>query len=153
MLTILSIRVLSMQIIVVLNSQSDNSNMPVMSGLGGWSVFSKKKKTPEFSGIFQNGFFSPPLSRSTKIFSLIFIGFLGNSAGKESLCNAGDPNSISGLGRSPGEWNSYPLQYSGLENSMDRGTWQATVYGVTKRRTWLSNFHFYFHGNLFIFRR
>ena len=45
MLTILSIRVLSMQIIVVLNSQSDNSNMPVMSGSGGWSVFSEKQSS------------------------------------------------------------------------------------------------------------
>ena len=46
-------------------------------------------------------------------------GFPGSSAGKESACNAGDPGSIPGLGRSPGEGNSYPLQYSGLENSMD----------------------------------
>ena len=45
---------------------------------------------------------------------------------KESACNVGHLGSIPGLGRSPGEGNSYPLQYSGLENSMDRGTWQAT---------------------------
>ena len=49
----------------------------------------------------------------------VFLGFLGGSAGKEFTCNAGDPCSIPGLGRSPGEWNRYPLQYSGLENSMD----------------------------------
>ena len=54
------------------------------------------------------------------------------SAGKESASNAGDLASISGLGRSAGERNSYPLQYSGLENSMDRGDWQATVHGVTE---------------------
>ena len=48
-----------------------------------------------------------------------FLGFPGGSAGKESACNAGDLGSIPGLGRSPGEGNSYPLQYSGLENSMD----------------------------------
>ena len=60
-------------------------------------------------------------------------GFLGGSDGKESACNAGDMGLIPGLGRSPGEGNDYPLQYSGLENSMDRGTWQATVHGVTKR--------------------
>ena len=47
-------------------------------------------------------------------------GFRGSSAGKESTCNAGDLNSISGLGRSPAEGNGYPLQYSCLENSMDR---------------------------------
>ena len=46
--------------------------------------------------------------------------FPGGSAGKESICNAGDPVSIPGLGRSPGEGNGYPLQYSYLENSMDR---------------------------------
>ena len=47
------------------------------------------------------------------------LGFHCHSAGKESVCNEGDLGSISGLGRSPGEGNSYPLQYSGLENSMD----------------------------------
>ena len=46
-------------------------------------------------------------------------GFPGGSAGKESACNVGDLDSIPGLGRSPGEGNDYPLQYSGLENSMD----------------------------------
>ena len=57
-------------------------------------------------------------------------GFPHDSDGKESACNAGDPFSIPGLGRSPGEWNGYPLQYSCLENPMDRGAWQATVHGV-----------------------
>ena len=64
--------------------------------------------------------------------------FLG-SAGKESACNAGDLGSIPGLGRSPGEGKGYPLQYSGLENSMD-----CIVHGVTKSWTWLSDFHFHF---------
>ena len=54
------------------------------------------------------------------------------SDGKESACNAGDLGSILGSIRSPGEGNSYPLQYSCLENSMDRGGWRATVRGVTK---------------------
>ena len=49
----------------------------------------------------------------------VFLGFLGGSAGKESTCNAGDPGLIPRLGRTPGERNGYPLQYSGLENSMD----------------------------------
>ena len=66
-------------------------------------------------------------------------GFPGGSAGKESACNAGDLGSIPGLGRSPGEGNSYTLQYSGLENSMEIGVWQATV---TKSWTQLSDFHF-----------
>ena len=47
------------------------------------------------------------------------IGFPDSSVGKESICNAGDPGSIPGMGRSPGEGKGYPLQYSGLENSMD----------------------------------
>ena len=67
-----------------------------------------------------------------------WLGFPGGSAGKESGCNAGDLGSIPGLGRSPGEGNGYPLQYSCLENSMDRGAWQATIYGVAKSQTWLS---------------
>ena len=57
----------------------------------------------------------------------------GGSDGKESACNAGDTGLIPG--RSPGEVNGYPLQYSCLENPMDRGAWQATVHGVTKSWT------------------
>ena len=60
------------------------------------------------------------------------MGFPSGSDGKESACNEGDLGSIPGSGISPGEGNSYPLQYSGLENSMDRGAWQATVDGITK---------------------
>ena len=56
----------------------------------------------------------------------------GGSADKESACNVGDLGLIPGLGRSPGEGNSYPLQYSGLKNSMDREALQATVHGVTE---------------------
>ena len=66
---------------------------------------------------------------------LVGTCFPAGADGKESACNAGDPSSILGLGRSPGEGNGNPLQYSCLENSMDRGTWQATVHGVTKSRT------------------
>ena len=61
--------------------------------------------------------------------------FPGGSDGKESAYNAGDLGSIPGLGRSPGEGNGYPLQYSCLENCRDRGAWPATVHGVTKSRT------------------
>ena len=57
------------------------------------------------------------------------------SDSKESACNAGDLDLIPGWGGSPGEGNGYPLQYSCLENSMDRGTWQATVHGVTESDT------------------
>ena len=65
--------------------------------------------------------------------------FPGGSDGKESACNAGDLGSLSGLGRSPGGGNGNPLQYSRLENSVDRGTGTAIVHGVPKGRTWLSN--------------
>ena len=58
-------------------------------------------------------------------------------SGKATGCNAGDPGLILGSGRSPGEWNGYPLQYSCLENSTDRGAWQAIVHGVSKSQTGL----------------
>ena len=73
---------------------------------------------------------------------LTFEGFPGGSDGKASACNEGDPGSIPGLGRSPGEGNGNPLQYSCLENPMDRGPWEATVHGVTKSQTQLSDFTF-----------
>ena len=63
----------------------------------------------------------------------------GGSSRKEPSCNAGDPGSIPGSGRSPEEGNSYQLQYSCLENSMVRGAWQATVHAVTKSQTGLSD--------------
>ena len=62
----------------------------------------------------------------------MILGFLGDSDGKESTCNAGDLGLIPGLRRSPGERYCCSLQYSCLENSMDRGSWQVTVRGVTK---------------------
>ena len=63
----------------------------------------------------------------------------GGSDTKESVCSVGDPSLIPGLGRSPGEGNGYSLQQSCLENSMDKGAWRATVHGVTKSRTTLSD--------------
>ena len=60
------------------------------------------------------------------------MGVPRGSDGKESACNAGDLGSIPGLGRSPGEGNGYPLQYSGLENSMDRGAWRTIVHEAAK---------------------
>ena len=63
-----------------------------------------------------------------------------SSDGTASACNAGDLGSIPGEGRSPGEGNDNPLQYSCLENPMDRGAWGATVHGVSKSQTQLSDF-------------
>ena len=68
-----------------------------------------------------------------------FSGFTCGSSGKQSARNVGDLGSIPGLGRSPGEGKGYPLQYSGLENSMD-----CVVHGVAKSQTRLGNFHFHF---------
>ena len=62
------------------------------------------------------------------------VGFPGGSDNKESACSAGDPALLAGLERSPREWNGNPLQYSCLENLMDRGAWQAIVHRVAKRQ-------------------
>ena len=75
---------------------------------------------------------------------LIAIYDTPNSDVKASACNAGDPGSIPGLGRSPGEGNGNPLQYSCLENPVEREAWWATVHGVAKSWTWLSDFTFTF---------
>ena len=71
---------------------------------------------------------------------MLVIGLPGGSDGKASAYNAGDPGSSPGLGRSPGEGNGNPLQDYCLENPMDRGAWQTTIYGVAKSRTRLSDF-------------
>ena len=74
-----------------------------------------------------------------KVLVAFLKGFPGGSDGKESPCNAGDPALIPGSRRSPGEGNGYPLQYSCLENPMDRGAWWATAHLVAKSRTQLSD--------------
>ena len=89
-------------------------------GIGSWKLFS-------FS----------TWKMSMTCLALLLLGFPGGSVGKESACNARDLGSIPGLGRSPEEGNGYPLQHSGLENSIDGGAWQATVHGVAKSQTWL----------------
>ena len=75
----------------------------------------------------------------TKSQTQLSLGFPDDSAGKESACNTGDLGSIPGLGKSPGEGKGYPLQYSGLENSM-----HCIVPGVTKSQTQLNTFHLTF---------
>ena len=86
---------------------------------------------------------------SNSLFFNSYLSFVNPSSGSDWFsdgraftCNAGDLGSIPGSGRSPGEGNGSPLQYSCLENPRDRGAWWATVHGVTKSRTWLSNFSF-----------
>ena len=78
--------------------------------------------------------------RQDRLSAPVYLGFPCGSAGKESLLQYGRPQFSPGLGRSPGEGKGYPLQYSGLENSMDR-----IVHGVPKSWTLLSEFHFHFH--------
>ena len=82
------------------------------------------------------------LNKFQKADTLQVMGFPGGSDGKASACNEGDLGSIPVSQRSPGKRNGNPLQYFCLENYMDRGAWQATVYGVTKSRTCLSDFTF-----------
>ena len=80
--------------------------------------------------------------------------FLGGSGCKESTCSAGYLGLIPASGRSPGEGNGYPLQYSCLENSMDRGAWQAIIHGVAKSQTRLSDFqytHTHTHTHIYIY--
>ena len=72
------------------------------------------------------------------LFAYVRIGFLGSSDGKESTCSTEDLGSIPESGRSPGEGNGSPFQYSCLENPMDRGAQQAIVHGVTESQTQLS---------------
>ena len=78
-----------------------------------------------------------------ELHSKLMLTFPGGSDSKESACHAGDLGLIPELGRSPGGGNGTPLQYSCLDNSMDRGTWWGTVHGVAKSQTQLSDFHFH----------
>ena len=77
------------------------------------------------------------------------LEFPDSSEDKASACHAGDQGLIPWLGRSPGEGNGNPLQYSCLENPMDRGAWPATVHGVTKSQTRLSEFTSLLHFKAF----
>ena len=91
-----------------------------------WEDLLEKGKAPVFWPGEFHGLYSPWV-------------FPSSSDSKASTCNAGDLGSIPGWGRSPGEGNGNPLQYSCLENPTDRGAWQVTVNGVAKSRTWLSS--------------
>ena len=88
--------------------------------------------------------------KSKRVPENLELGFPGGSEVKASACNAGDLGSIPGSGRSPGEENGNPLQYSCLENPMDGGAWWATVHGIAKSQTRLSDFTFTL-GSIFWF--
>ena len=80
--------------------------------------------------------------RDDEVIWWLIVGFPRGSDGKEPICNAGDPGLIPGFGRSAGEGNGQPLQYSCLENSKDRGAWWPTVHGVAELvvAEWLTHF-------------
>ena len=94
----------------------------------------KRIESSDASMVFHNQpTIAAPSFVSFKIILLMYIlGFPGGSDSRESACNAGDLKSIPELGKSPGEGNGYPLQYSGLENDMDRGAWWVTVMGLQR---------------------
>ena len=92
------------------------------------------------------------LSLEILFFITAYVATKEGSDGKESTCYAEDLGSIPGWGRSPGEGNGNPLQYSCLEDPMDRGAWWATVYGVAKSWTWLSDKHTHTHTHTHLSR-
>ena len=101
-------------------------------GYSSWVFSSEPHHSPFFLNILQ--------SSNLMLYSLwVHWGFPCGSAGKEYNCNVGDLGLIPGLGRSPREGKGYPLQYSGLENSMG-----CIVHGVAKSQAWLNDFHFHF---------
>ena len=85
-------------------------------------------------------FYSLNFENSLYMLDASHLGFPGGSDGKASVCNAGNMGSIPGFGRSSGEGNGTPLQYSWLENPMDGGAWWAAVHGVARSRTRLRDF-------------
>ena len=107
-----------MQILYSLSHQGSPKN----TGIGRHSLL---------QGIFPTKRWNPGLPHRKQI--------LGDSNGKESACSAGDQGSIPGLGRSPGEGNGYPFQFSCLENSLDREAWRVIVHGVAKSWTQLND--------------
>ena len=130
--------------------EGDNSISDLLSGiLGPWQSQAKRSQISISVYIYISLYILPDSHRqnglryiSIYLYLSISIsrGFPGGSAGKESACNVRGLGTIPELGRSLGEGNGYPLQYSGLENTMDY-----IVHGVAKSRTQLSNFHFHFH--------
>ena len=103
-----------------------------------WGMAKKKKRREVY--LFGNTNKVITELKTFRSVSYRIEGFPGGSEVKASASNAGDRGSIPGLGRSPGEGNGNPLQYSCLENPMDREAWQATVHGVAKSWTRLSDF-------------
>ena len=85
-----------------------------------------------------SGGYSKEGNKPVLAFIMVTMGFPSDSDSKESACNVGDTGSTPGSERSPGEGNGNPLQYSCLENAMDRGAWRGTVHGITKSQAQLN---------------
>ena len=100
-----------------------------------WSHVEEHTALPKSSCVQQPKSYLNPI-----LLGFYRLGFPGGSEVKVSACNAGDLGSILGSGRSPGEGTGNPLQYSCLENPMDREAWWATIHGVAKSQTGLSDF-------------
>ena len=119
----------------------------VCAGLGSASCTHQRflKVTTKMSHELSMGPLAEPSVQQPRAITMK-PSFPAGSDGKASAYNAGDPGSIPGWGRSSGEGNGNPLQYSCLENPMDRGAWWATVHGVAKSQTLLGDFTFTFFG-------
>ena len=117
------------------------SPSPSANPLLAFSSLSGGRRSPTSSTLSPTlaFFFSACILSQCEHHLAYILSFLGGSAGKESACKVGDLGSIPGLGRYLREGTSYPLQYSGLENSMD-----CTVHGVAMSRIWLTTFTFHF---------
>ena len=97
-----------------------------------WTVYANRVTHAKLWGHCDGGWVQPQGQSISQTY--IMRGFPGGSDGKESACNAGKPDSIPGSKRSPGGGHSNPLQFSCLENPMDRGVWQVTMHGITRVR-------------------
>ena len=118
--------------------QQESKNTPLLPGWASiMEVFQSSPGDPSVQQSLRDSCLAQSVWSFLRCHRGLFIdcSFPGGSNSKESACSARDPVSVPGSGRSPGEGNSNQLQYSCLENSMDRGAWQATVHGVTKSHT------------------
>ena len=112
--------------------ETENTNKSIKSNK---RESDSNKKQTKFQGQMSSQVNSNKHLRKNYTKTFHVEGFPSSSDGKEFACNAGDLGSVPGSGGSPGGGNGNPLQYSCLENSMDRGSWQATVHGVSKSQS------------------